>query len=297
MSKVVDNSSMCHDVGHITWPGCGQKYSSSDQIVYKKHQACPSCVQVVHVPWPSLNTGLDTWFISWSAANCCMLSGQTWKPIGHQANKIVHKLCTDPWQACREIKDTFYSVAELQLWVLWVVKCAHRINYSEYSKCSPVEIPTLWSLPCTNYKLSSHWNSLWWMRCENQEIKSCHVLHALFEVHFTLSQLVRGQCSSLCTILFLFLSAQWVSKFGHSACNNWPHPGNEPSVQTSVQAWSWHMHNLYATWTCLMFFVHYLIAARILLATTRPCDVSNIMAHAWIVHYFTHASRAIFSQQ
>ena len=76
------------------------------------------------------------------------------------------------------------------------------------------------------------------------------------------------------------LSAQWVSKFGHSACNNWPHPGNEPSVQTSVQAWSWHMHNLNATWTCLMFFVHYLIAARILLATTRPCDVSNTMAHA-----------------
>ena len=58
-------------------------------------------------------------------------------------------------------------------------------------------------------------------------------------------QLVRGQCTACALSCF--------SKFGHSACNNWPHPGNEPSVQTSVQAWSWHMHNLYATWTCLMF--------------------------------------------
>ena len=74
---------MCHDVGHITWPGCGQKYSSSDQIVYKKHQACPSCACAM--------TKLEHWFGHLvhflDAANCCMLSGQTWKPIGHSSEQ------------------------------------------------------------------------------------------------------------------------------------------------------------------------------------------------------------------
>ena len=194
-------------------------------------------------------TKLEHWFGHLvhflDAANCCMLSGQTWKPIGHSSEQDSAQAVHWPLTSCDIATKTT---------VHW-----ENVSISVIITVQPDEQKTT-SLPL------------------NSDIRESGVSAQL--VHY----LVR-------------LSAQWVSKFGHSACNNWPHPGNEPSVQTSVQAWSWHMHNLYATWTCLMFFVHYLIAARILLATTRPCDVSNTMAHAWIVHYFTHASRAIFSQQ
>ena len=133
-------------------------------------------------------------------------------------------------------------------------------------------------------------------RQESKSTVSTQVEIDIFSVVLVaISQLVRGQCTACalsCSLECPMGFQVWpLSMQQLAASRKWTKCPNQCS--SLVMAHAQLVRNL----DMLDVFVHYLIAARILLATTRPCDVSNTMAHAWIVHYFTHASRAIFSQQ